>query len=103
MTIILRRWIVVMMISSCVILPCGMAAWWWLTWPERTLTDVLTCVRERRYAAVSPYVANSAVSLHHDIEIAALESDDAFPADFFTGKRRTVRDIVLARQEFEVG
>ncbi len=35
----LPRWLVVVMLSSSVLAPLGAAAWWWVTWPDRTARE----------------------------------------------------------------
>ena len=48
-TMKLPRWLVIGMLTTCVLAVLAAAGWWWISWPERTVRTFLCLVEERRF------------------------------------------------------
>jgi hypothetical protein len=45
----LPRWLVVTLLSASVLAVLGAGAWWWVTWPARTVNEFFLAMSEERY------------------------------------------------------
>jgi hypothetical protein len=54
------RWLVVSLLSASMLAVLGYGAWWWVTWPDRTIRHFKTLVATGRFDDASALIG------HHD-------------------------------------
>jgi hypothetical protein len=89
----LPRWLLATLLTVTVLVPLGAGAWWWVTWPERTVTRYVDWVSTDRLAEATEML----YSLDAPLALFNEPSDLRRPLD---SKQRTLVDTVLGRQFF---
>src|SRR5262245_18233886 len=91
----LPRWLVVSLLSASVFVVLGAGAWWWVTWPERTINRFLNAAKSGDIDAWR--------SLQGDEVLLTLDQNYS-PQDFTVAiswrSRRSLIDLVRCRQDF---
>jgi hypothetical protein len=96
----LPRWAVVSMLTTCAFVMLGFGAWWWVTWPERTARSFIEAINREDLTGARHVLTEEAFFLEMTLRPRA--PDETHRGEPWTIEpiARSLRDIVIGRQEF---
>jgi hypothetical protein len=100
----LPRWTIVFMLAASTLAMFAVAAGWWITWPERTARVYISLIAEGNFEQADNLVVAEPDELGHVLEypIPVEGGASAWDQSRMDCCPRSVWDVVVGRQEFEV-
>lgn len=107
----LPRWLVIGMLTSCVLAVLAAGGWWWVTWPERTAREFASLVADGQFDKANDLLVPPTCWTQGDDNRIALDQ----PAEHWVSSReiwqmlfrerlhiapRTISDVALGRTRF---
>jgi hypothetical protein len=95
----LPRWLVVSLLSLSVLAVLGYGAWWWVTWPDRTMRHVTELVRSENFDdALRMFKDAEMVDRKRELDLVVRGS----PSEFIevSPESRTLVDLIVSRRSF---
>jgi hypothetical protein len=91
----LPRWIVVVMLCAALIMATVVPAYWWLSWPGKTMAELVSLVEQGRMEE-----ANGLLVFDPDWTIAADSLNHMLRQSYISRPERTFQDVLLGRKRY---
>ena len=96
----LPRWLVIAMLTTSVLSVLAAAGWWWVTWPERTITSFIQAADAHDYGDMKRLSGSLIGTLLEEVTPEENPSDPAEPR-VKAPVARSFMDFLLGRQDFD--
>src|SRR5437667_181733 len=97
----LPRWLVVSLLSASVLAVLGYGVWWWVTWPERTVTVLFANIAAQDWETARSRFGVCDEALESLALVVALSNaPNAVRISCVTPVSRTLLELLQGRQRF---
>jgi hypothetical protein len=97
----LPRWLVVTLLTTSLAALLGLGAWWWITWPERTIRKFIDHVNAEELEDARRIIANEPIPLERTFRPLVADEDERGEPWTVEPQRRSLLDVLVGRQEFK--